>query len=70
MSQATCPYTGRRGNKFTFSLMEITSMVLLTLTSLHFTQKTLCELKAAKKVSWNIEMQSCIHKEFIFLCSF
>lgn len=47
-------------------------MVLLTLTSLHFTQKTLSEDKGAKKVSWNVEMQvwSCVHKEYKCVCTF
>lgn len=72
MSQATCPYMGRRGSKFTFTLRGIASMVLLTLTSLHFTQKTLCVVKAAKRVSWNVEMQvwSCVREEIKWLCSF
>ena len=47
-SWAACPHTGRRGSKFTLSLIGIASMVFLTLTSLHFPQETLNEAKTAR----------------------
>lgn len=71
-SWAACPHTRRRGSKFTSSLMGIASMVLLTLTSLHFPQEILNEAKTAtnyhgmQKCRWGVVFMENSNRSVVF----